>query len=167
MLTRAMKPIAYVARLNEFYRSQGFPEYRWTTNEGAPLTRLRKPLDRCRVAMLTSGGVSRRDAAPFDPQARNDLRLDGIDRDTPSGFFAIHDDYYDHRDADRDINCIFPIDRLRELAAERVIGEVASRHYSGFMGRIYVRTAVVNEAAPALARRLLDDGVDAFVLVPA
>jgi D-proline reductase (dithiol) PrdB len=162
-----MKPIAYVSSLNEFYRSQGFPEYRWTVNEDAPLTRPRKPLGRCRVAMLTSGGVSRRDSTPFDPQARNDLRLDGIDRDTPAGFFAIHDDYYDHRDADRDINCIFPIDRLRELAAERVIGEVAARHYSGFMGRIYVRTAVVKEAAPALARRLLDDAVDAFVLVPA
>jgi D-proline reductase (dithiol) PrdB len=162
-----MKPIAYVACLNEFYRSQGFPPYRWTINEAAPLTRLRKPVDRCRVAMLSSGGVSRRDAAPFNPQARNDLRLDSIERDTPPGFFAINDDYYDHGDADRDINCIFPIQRLRELAAEGVIGEVAPRHYSGFMGRIYVRTAVVSEAAPALARSLREEGVDAFVLVPA
>ena len=162
-----MKPIAYVARLNEFYRSQGFPEYRWTINETAPLTRPRKPLDRCRVAVLTSGGVSRKDAAPFNPQARNDLRVDSIDRDTPPGFFAINDDYYNHGDADRDVNCIFPIERLRELAAECVIGEVAPHHYSGFMGRTYVRTAVVSEAAPALARKLLDDRVDAFVLVPA
>jgi D-proline reductase (dithiol) PrdB len=162
-----VKPIAYVARLNEFYRSQGFPEYRWTVNETAPLTRLRKPLGRCRIGMLTSGGVSHKDATPFNPQARNDLRVDGIERDTPAHFFAINDDYYDHRDADRDVNCIFPIDRLRELAAEGVIGEVAPHHYSGFMGRIYVRTAVINEAAPALARRLRDESVDAFVLVPA
>jgi D-proline reductase (dithiol) PrdB len=162
-----MKPIAYVARLNEFYRTQGFTPYRWTINESAPLTRPSKPLDRCRVAMLTSGGVSRKDTAPFDPQARNDLRVDRIDRDTPAGFFDIHDSYYDHRDADRDINCIFPIDRLRELADEGAIGDVAPHHYSGFMGRTYVRTAVVNEAAPALARKLLADGVDAFLLVPA
>jgi D-proline reductase (dithiol) PrdB len=162
-----MKPIAYVAFLNDFYRSQGFPEYRWTINETAPLTRLRKPLDRCRVAMLTSGGVSRRDAKPFDAQARNDLRVDSIERDTPAEFFAIHDDYYNHADADRDINCLFPIERLRELATEGVIGEIAPHHYSGFMGRIYTRTAVLNEASPALARRLRDEGVDAFVLVPA
>jgi D-proline reductase (dithiol) PrdB len=162
-----MEPIAYVARLYEFYRDQGFPPYRWTINETAPLTRLRKPLDRCRVAMLTSGGVSRKDAPPFDPQARNDLRVDRIDKNTATAFFAINDDYYDHGDADRDVNCIFPIDRLRELAAEGVIGEVAPHHYSGFMGRTYIRTALVNEAAPALARQLLDDGVDAFVLVPA
>ncbi len=162
-----MEPIQYAARLNEFYRSQGFPPYNWTINEGAPLMRLAKPLGRCRIAMLTSGGVSRKDAAPFNPQARNDLRLDPIDRETPAHFFAINDDYYNHADADRDINCIFPIDRLRELAAEGVIGEVAPHHYSGFMGRIYVRTAVMNEAAPALARKLREESVDAFVLVPA
>lgn len=162
-----MEPIAYVSRLNEFYRSQGFPVYNWTINKGAPLTPLSKPLACCRVAMLTSGGVSRKDTAPFNPQARNDLRLDVIDKETPAQFFAINDSYYNHIDADRDINCIFPIERLRELQSEGVIGEVGPHHYSGFMGRIYTRSAVVNEAAPALARRLRDERIDAFVLVPA
>jgi len=162
-----MEPIAYASRLNDFYRSQGFPPYRWTINDTAPLTLPTKPLAECRVAMLTSGGVSRKDAAPFNPQARNDLRLDSIEQDTSSHFFAINDDYYNHGDADRDINCIFPIDRLRELAADRVIGSVAPHHYSGFMGRIYVRTAVVSEAAPALVQKLRDESVDLFLLVPA
>ncbi len=162
-----MKPIAYVERLNRFYQAQGFPPYNWTVNETAPITPLGKPLARCRVAMLTSGGVSCRNAPPFNPQARNDLRLDTVPSDTDSGFFAINDGYYNHSDADRDINCIFPIDRLRELASEGVIGEVAPNHYSGFMGRIYVRAAVVNEAAPALARKLKEEQVDAFLLVPA
>jgi D-proline reductase (dithiol) PrdB len=162
-----VKPIAYVERLNQYYRSQGFPPYKWAINETAPLTPLGKPLARCRVALLTSGGVSRKDTPPFNPQARNDLRLDAIGRDTPAHFFAINDAYYNHQDADRDINCIFPIERLRELADEGVIGEAAPHHYSGFMGRIYIRSAVSNEAAPALARRLCDERVDAFVLVPA
>ena len=162
-----MDPIAYVTRLNEFYRRQGFPAYQWTVNDSAPLAPMRKPLAECRVALLTSGGVSRKDAAPFNPQARNDLRVDAVAKDTAADFFAIHDDYYNHSDADRDINCIFPIERLRELAAERVISSVAPNHYSGFMGRTYIRSAVINEAAPALARRLRDESVDAFVLVPA
>ncbi|HYL60290.1 MAG TPA: glycine/sarcosine/betaine reductase selenoprotein B family protein [Candidatus Acidoferrales bacterium] len=162
-----MEPIAYVARLNEFYRSQGFPAYQWTVNDTAPLTPLKKPLNRCRVAMLTSGGVSHLNTSPFNPQARNDLRLDALDENTAPQLLVINDDYYDHSDADRDINCIFPIERLRELAAEGKIGEVAAHHYSGFMGRIYTRSAVINEAAPALARRLAEEGVDAFVLVPA
>ena len=80
---------------------------------------------------------------------------------------VINDAYYNHCDADRDINCIFPIERLRELAAEGIIGAVAPNHYSGFMGRIYTRSAVTGEAAPALARRLQEEQVDAAALVPA
>ena len=161
-----MDPIAYVDHLNQFYRSQGFPAYQWTINDSAPLTPMSKPLSACRVAMLTSGGVSRKDTHPFNPQARNDLRLDAVASDTAADFFVISDDYYNHADAERDINCIFPIERMRELAAERVIGEVAPHHYSGFMGRTYNRSAVINEAAPALARHLHDENVDAFVMVP-
>ena len=160
-------PIEYVPRLNEKYQSLGFPPYQWTVNDEAPLTPLRKPLARCTVSLLTSGGVSRREAPPFDPDARNDLRLDAIARDAPSDGFQIHDHYYDHRDAGRDINCIFPIDRLRELAAAGEIGAVAARLWSGFMGRIYVRKTVTGEAAPAFAQKLAADGVDLLVLVPA
>ena len=162
-----MEPIRYVERLNHYYRSQGFPPYDWTVNASAPLTPLRKPLGECRVSLLTSGGVSRRDAAPWNPNARNDLRLDAIAADAPSDDFQVHDDYYDHRSVRQDLNCMFPIDRLRELAAERAVGAVAPRLWSGFMGRIYKRSAVVGEAAPALARELAKDEVDLFVLVPA
>jgi D-proline reductase (dithiol) PrdB len=163
----ALEPIRYVDRLQEYYASQGFAPYRWSVYQDAPFAPLRKPLSRCRVSMLTSGGVSRCGMPPFNPQARNDLRVDAIDADAPSGDFQIHDDYYDHRDAERDLNCVFPIDRLRELAREGVIGEVSPRLWSGFMGRIYTRTAVLEEAAPRLARELEEDQVDVFVLVPA
>jgi D-proline reductase (dithiol) PrdB len=162
-----MEPIRYVERLNAFYRSQGFPPYKWSVYETAPLTPLTKPLSQCRVALLTSGGVSCKSMPPFNPLARNDLRVDAIPQETPTDFFVINDAYYNHQDADRDINCIFPLERLRELADEGVIDAIASHHYSGFMGRTYTRTAVLTEAAPALARRLLQEGVDVFVLVPA
>jgi D-proline reductase (dithiol) PrdB len=162
-----VEPIRYVERLNAHYARQGFPPYRWAVHETAPFTPLRKPLAACRVSMLTSGGVSRCAAPAWNPDARNDLRLDAIAADARSDDFQIHDSYYDHRDADRDLNCVFAIDRLRELAREGVIRDVAPRLWSGFMGRIYTRSAVVNEAAPALARELEKDRVDLFVLVPA
>ncbi len=162
-----MTPIRYVDSLNAFYQSQGFPPYRWSVYETAPLTPLAKPLDRCRFSLLTTGGVSHKDVRPFNPMARNDLRVDAVAPDTPATCFVISDAYYNHHDADADINCIFPLERLRELAADGTIGAVAPHHYSGFMGRTYTRTAVLNEAAPALATRLRKEGVDAFVLVPA
>jgi D-proline reductase (dithiol) PrdB len=161
-----MESVRYVEILNRRYASQGFPPYQWTVNTTAPLTRMKKPLRDCRVSMLTSGGVSRCSTAAWNPNAKNDLRLDEIAADAPTSDFQIHDSYYDHRDADRDLNCIFPLDRLRELEAEHVIGAVAPRMWSGFMGRIYTRSKVVNESAPALARELERDRVDLFLLVP-
>jgi hypothetical protein len=162
-----MQPIRYVEFLNRKYQSLGFPPYRWTVNATAPLTPLAKRLDTCCVSLLTTCGASTLDAAPFDPDARNDLRLDAISADTPDDRFQVHDNYYDHTDVRRDINCQFPIARLRELADERRIGRVAARLWSGFMGRIYVRKAVTEDAAPAFARQLRDDGVDVLVVVPA
>ena len=116
--------------------------------------------------MLTSGGVSQCAMTPFNPDARNDHRLDAIDRGVDSSDFQIHDSYYDHRDAEQDINCIFPIDRLREMAAAEEIGAVADRFWSGFMGRIYNRTKVMEESGPAFAAALEADGVDILVAAP-
>ena len=62
-----------------------------------------------------------------------------------------------------DANIAFPIERLRELAAEGVIGSVADYHYS-FMG-----ATAPDDMAPTvdfLAPILKQDNVDAVLLVP-
>ena len=162
-----MNPIDYMSAVNNKYQSQGFPPYQWSVNDAAPLTRLKKPLRECCVSMLTTCGASTLDAPPFNPDARNDLRLDAIAADTPDDRFQVHDNYYDHSDVLRDINCQFPLRRLAELQDAGMIGRVAPRLWSGFMGRTYIRSAVTNEAAPAFARQLAEDGVDVLVVVPA
>ncbi len=161
-----MEPIRYVDELNDYYRAMGNPPYRWSINETAPLHRPAKPLRECTVSLLTSGGVSRRSMPAFDPNARNDHRLDEIASDTPSSDFQVHDNYYDHTDAENDINCIFPLDRMRELADSGEIGRAASRFWSGFMGRIYNRTKLIADSGPAFADSLLEDGVDVLVAAP-
>ena len=162
-----MEPIRYVDLLIERYSAAGFPPYEWSVNDDAPLTALEKPLSQCTVTMLTSGGVSKIGMPGFDPKARNDFRLDAIEMTADSRHFVINDSYYNHEDADRDINCIFAIDRLREMAARGEIGGVAPRLWSGFMGRIYKRREVIEQAAPDFARKLKEDGVDILVAVPA
>lgn len=161
-----MEPVNYVDRLNEKYQSLGFPPYQWTIHDDAPLTPLVKPLAECCVAMLTTSGASCKGVPGFDPDARNDLRLDAIPCDHPADGFEINDNYYDHTDASEDINCQFPIQRLRELAEDGTIGRVAPRLWSGFMGRIYKRSAIL-EKAGEFAAELKRDGVDLLVLVPA
>jgi len=162
-----VQPINYVDELNKHYGSMGFPPYQWTINHDAPLTPLGQPLRESRVTLLTSGGVSVCGMPGFNPDARNDHRLDAVAQDVGCSDFQIHDSYYDHGDADRDINCVFPIDRLRELVGEKVIGAVAARFWSGFMGRIYNRSKLVQESVPAFVEKLREDGVDILVAAPA
>ncbi|NJN53123.1 MAG: hypothetical protein HC809_16560 [Gammaproteobacteria bacterium] len=161
------EPIRYVEGLAAHYGAQGHPAYQWTINETAPWHPLAKPVSRSRVTMLTSGGISMCGMAAFDPMARNDHRLDEIPLDASSADFQIHDAYYDHSDADQDLNCQFPIDRLRELAAAGEIGSLAPRFWSGFMGRIYDRSKVIGESAPAFVTELHEDAVDLLIAVPA
>jgi D-proline reductase (dithiol) PrdB len=70
---------------------------------------------------------------------------------------------FDRTGFQRDWNIMFPIDRLRELAAEKVIGSVADYHYS-FMGA--ADPALMAPAARNLAVLLKGDHVDAAFLVP-
>lgn len=161
-----MQAIKYVDALNTHYAAMGNPPYRWTVNESAPLQRLKKPLSHCTVSLLTSGGVSQCSMPAFNPAARNDHRLDAIDREVDATDFQIHDSYYNHSDADSDINCIFPLERLRELATAGVIGRVSQRLWSGFMGRIYNRSKVLEESGPAFAAALAEDAVDVLVAAP-
>lgn len=160
-------PVRYVDALATWYGSQGHPPYQWTINHDTPFTPLSKPVSQCRVTMLTSGGISLCSMPGFDPMARNDHRLDAIPIEAAATDFQIHDSYYDHMDADQDINCQFPIDRLRELVASGEVGDLAPRFWSGFMGRIYNRSKVVQESGPAFADELKKDGVDLLIAVPA
>lgn len=160
------EPIRYVDALNDYYGAMGNPPYRWTVNETAPLHRLDKPLSECRVSLLTSGGVSHCAMPAFNPDARNDHRLDAISRDAAVDDFQIHDSYYDHTDADSDINCVFPLARLRELADAGEIGGLSEHFWSGFMGRIYNRSKVLEESGPAFAERLVDERVDILLAAP-
>ncbi len=165
--TPTRPPIDYVEGLATYYGAQGHPPYQWTVNEAAPLHPLGKPVRECRVTMLTSGGMSLCSMPAFDPMARNDHRLDAIPSDAATRDFQIHDAYYDHGDADTDLNCQFPIDRLRELKDLGEIGSLAPRFWSGFMGRIYNRTKVLEESAPAFVAELQKDEVDLLIAVPA
>ena len=62
-----------------------------------------------------------------------------------------------------DWNVVFPFDRLRELAADGVIGSVAATHYS-FMGA--TDPVQMEPYARDVASRLKADGVDAVLLSP-
>jgi D-proline reductase (dithiol) PrdB len=139
----------------------------WET-QGIPWAPVQKPLAESIGALITTAGVHRKDQKPFDMIDRNgDPTYREIDNDTLAEELMITHDYYDHTDAQKDINIVFPIRRLQEFAGEGIIGGVAHTHY-GFMGHIdgpHIYT-LMNESAPEVAAHLHRQGVDFVLLTP-
>lgn len=73
---------------------------------------------------------------------------------------------FDHTGFAMDINVVYPIDRLDELAAAGTIGAVAPRHIS-FAGNQPDDVATIrHDSGPAAAAELVADGVDIVLLTP-
>lgn len=70
---------------------------------------------------------------------------------------------YDNADVNKDINCMFPIDRLRELHTEGFIGGI-SPVMIGFMGGGGNQEKFRQETGPQIAALLKDKGVDIALL---
>ncbi len=162
-----MKPIDYVSSLDQMYQSQGFPPYRWSQYDSSPWRPLEKALREARLALVSSAGIFRDDQEPFDPWAVNDLSFRRIPLDTPRDRLRLHHNYFDHRDALKDLNCVFPSQRMKELVQEGTIGSLAPEAITLGMGRLYKRTALQQETVPKIVSLLLDQQADAALLIPA
>jgi D-proline reductase (dithiol) PrdB len=136
--------------------------------EGIPWIPVTKLLQDSRIAIVTTAGVHHKDQKPFDmhdPEGDPTFRV--IDVRKPLTELMITHDYYDHSDADKDINIVFPVERLREFVKEGIIGKVADMHY-GFMGHIdghHIQT-LIKEHAPEIAKKIKTDNVDVVLLTP-
>jgi hypothetical protein len=119
--------------------------YRWRTIDPVPWSPLTKPLAEANVA------ISFREI----PSTARASEL--IDTHRSRSF--------DHTGIRTDPNLGFPIDRLRDLADDGAIARVNRRHLS-FMGSITAPGRLIRDTAPAAAQLLVDDGVDAVLLVP-
>ena len=90
------------------------------------------------------------------------------DAATITNDYVITHEYFDHADAEKDLNIFFPVDRLRELQDEGFIGDLASRHYS-LMGHIDGRhiATLVGRSAREIIDKLRQLAVDVVLLTPA
>ncbi len=120
------------------------------------------PLERLRVAIITSAGLSRKTDETFRPGAA-DYRVIPADIDSSEIIMSHLSTNYDRSGFQQDINVVFPIDRLNELAADGTIGSVASFHYS-FMGA--TEPEKMEPRARELAGLLKEDKVNAVLLTP-
>lgn len=110
-----MASIEYVACLDKMYQGEGFPPYQWSKFDDSPWAPFDKPLRETCLGLISSAGIYRQDQEPFDPWAVNDLSFREIPVDTPFENLKLAHNYFDHRDARKDLNCVFPVHRLQEL----------------------------------------------------
>src|SRR3989475_7993740 len=126
-------PIPYMQRTRDYYLALGYGNpYRWARFDEVPFTPLCTPLNRARVALITT-------AAPYQPEAGN--QEPGAPYNAAAKFYQVYsipsesvpDLRISHVGYDRkhssaaDIHAYFPLSRMKEAAAAGRIGSLGPR----------------------------------------
>ena len=124
-------------------------------------TPVTKPLNEMTVALATAAGVHVKTDKRFN--LAGDFTWRKIPDDVPSSELMVTHGGYDNSDVNKDINCMFPIDRFHELRDSGFIKATAPTH-AGFMGGGGNIEKFTNETGPEIAQMLKDEDVDAAIL---
>ena len=144
-----------------------YPGSMITKDDVVPLAALSKPLADCKVAFLSTSGVQTKDSLRFDTaHPVGDFTFRRVPSDASPDDLEIHQLKYPTFGAERDLNVIFPIERLRELSASGRIGAL-NRWFYTFIGYNMDPERVEQTLAKDVARALVDDEVDIALAAPA
>jgi D-proline reductase (dithiol) PrdB len=163
-------PIPYLQRLRDYYSGLGYgAPYQWAHYADVPFTRLARPLQESRIALITTAALYQSDkgdqgpGAPYNAAAKfyhvysgdtaedHDLRISHIAIDRA------------HTTAE-DQGSYFPLEALRRARRAGLVGALA-QHFHGAPTNRSHRTTLETDC-PEIVQRCLADRVDAAVLVP-
>jgi D-proline reductase (dithiol) PrdB len=123
-----------------------------------PYTPFTGKLESSRVGIVSTAGVHLRSQPAFVAEGDTTFRL--IPADATTDLTTVTHDHYDHTDARRDVNCVFPVETLRELVAAGKLGSTTPEHlcmgYSQAMREI--KEKVAHEIA-LIARKWKSDAI--------
>ena len=141
------------------------PDFKFKTFRNTPITPLSKPLNQCKLALITTGGLHLRTDIPFDLNNRDgDCSYRKLPGDVRHDDIAISHKWYNHKFINADLNCVFPIDRMREYLKKGTIKSLSEEHYS-FMGHIF-NTDVLTKNVKKVGKRLQELGVNIVLITP-
>ena len=148
-------------------REKWDPHFEWVVNESAPLTALWQPLAQTALALVGTCGAYRRGVdCPFDAaNYYGDPSFKEIPCDISPAALDFAHTHYNHTHVAQYANVGFPLSHLRALAAEGVIERFVDPAIS-FSGYLPETRQLVKDTAPAVAKRLLEAGAQAALLVP-
>ncbi len=120
------------------------------------------PLSEATVAIVTTASLHHPDQDDFEVIDTGYRILDGGRRDYVTGHWSPN---FDGAGFAFDMNAVFPLDRLDELADRGVIGRVADQHMA-YAGNQFDLSTIRMDSGPAGAKWLRDQGVDVVLLTP-
>jgi D-proline reductase (dithiol) PrdB len=126
-----------------------------------PYTPVTSALNEMRIALVSSTGVYLQGQEPYHEHNDDTYRV--IPADFDSHQMHVRHGHYDSSEAEKDINCVFPIDRLRELAEEGMIKAVSNKHI-GFKGASTDLKRQYEHLAPMIAHEVERSHADGVIL---
>ncbi len=126
-----------------------------------PYTPVTMKLAEMAVAIVSSCGVYHQEQEPFTDNGDESYRV--LPGDVPTAELRFKHGHYDTSEAQKDPNCVFPLDRLRELAAEGFIKRVSNKHI-GFKGFSTNLKAMYEKVAPEIGNEIERSQADAVLL---
>jgi len=157
--------ISYIDRTRRFYAAQGYDKpYRWAHHSAVPFAPLGKPLAESRVAVITT-------ASPFDgAEAKSGVLRgskkvwSGTTETTPDRLYTDDLAWDKESTHTKDVESFLPLEALRSFIAEGRIGSLANRFHG--VPTDYSQRRTIEQDAPEVVSRCLEDGVEVALLVP-
>jgi D-proline reductase (dithiol) PrdB len=153
-------------KLVEAVRRIWVPEFQLQSFDSAPWTPFTKKLEDARITLISTAGVYVKGDTPFtDHYGLGDPSYREIPLETENSKLEHFHEHYDHTNAYQDVNCIFPLERLKEMEKAGAIGALTEYHYS-FMGYVPIPHPLMKRTAPDLVKKLKLLQTDLTILVP-
>lgn len=157
--------VRYIDKTRAYYQAEGYDKpYEWAHFDAIPFTpfsSVGRPLSQCRVGVVTTSEMARRDAeaGPGDPRRLvyslpTDLPVDQL-----CSRKAAYDRYATTLD---DVDSYLPLTHLHRLIAEGRIGAVAPRFQ--VIHSEYSQRKTLTVDAPEILEQMREDRVDVAVL---
>jgi D-proline reductase (dithiol) PrdB len=147
--------------------NERYPGSMITKTDFVPLARLKKQRGEARLTFVSTAGVQPRGTMPFDTvHPVGDYSFRHVPSNSKPADLEIHQLKYPTSGAKRDLNVIFPIERLQELVAENFIGELTPNFFS-FIGYNMDAERLENTLAEDIAKAVEAEKPDVVLLAPA
>jgi D-proline reductase (dithiol) PrdB len=147
--------------------NERYPGSMITKSDFVPLAKLEKPLKDARLTFVSTAGVQPRGTLPFDTvHPVGDYSFRRVPSKLKPSDLEIHQLKYPTNGAKRDLNVIFPTERLQELASENFIGEMAPNLFS-FIGYNMDAERLEKTLAEDIAEDIASEAADVALLAPA